>query len=138
MSNYTDDFSLHVELSEVEVLADGVLIRKIHACERVVDVDHDRRIFIVLIGDEAAAQQGDSHGLLKPRLHEKERCRMHVAVVGRLGFTFNPEGQCGVVNHGSRAQRHGHGLHTRNGAHLVVEVAQARASFGRGRGGGCR
>ena len=110
MSNYTDDFSLYIELGEVEALADGVPIWKIHARERVVDIDHDRSIFVVLVGDEAAAQQGDSHGLLKPRLHEKERCRMHVAVVGRLGFTFNPEGQCGVVNHGSRAERHRHRL----------------------------
>ena len=56
-------------------------------------------------------------------------------IVGGLGLALDPEGQRGIVDHGAGAERDGDGLDAGDGAHIVVELAQAGARLG-GSGGG--
>ncbi len=127
---------MHVEAREIDALANGIFIREIGARENVVDVHHHRRALVVLRRDEAAALEGDSHGLLEAAFRQIKHRLGHLLEVGRLWLTLNPEGLRGIMDHRTGAERYGNGLDSWDVMHLVVEVAQTRACFGRtGRGG---
>src|SRR5215471_18209281 len=130
MPDDPNNFRLHVEFGEVDVLPDWVLAGEIRACEMIVDVDRDGRAFAVLIGHESPALEGDSHGFAKAALDQKECRCVHVAVMSRLRFAFDPERQGRVMDHGARTQRDRYCLYAGYGSHLVVEVAQAGSGFG--------
>ena len=56
MSDDANDLGLHVELGEIDVLPDRILALEIRRREIVVDVDHDGRVFVVLVGYESTAK----------------------------------------------------------------------------------
>ena len=119
-----------VEDRQIDVLSDGIFIREIGARENVVDVDDHRRVLVVLRRDEAAALEGDSHGLLEAGFHEIKHRLVHLLEVGRLWLALDPERQSGIMDHRPRAERDGNGLHAGDAVHFVVEVAQTGARFG--------
>src|SRR5271168_5567469 len=86
-----DDFGLHVELFEIDALADRIFAGEISARENVVDINHDRCKFIVLRGYESAAQKSNPHGLLETRLDKIKHGLGLVVVVGRLRLALDPE-----------------------------------------------
>ena len=81
------------------------------------------------------ALESDSHGLLETRFDQIKHRLRHFVIVGGLRLAFDPEWQRRVVNHRAGAERDGNSLHAGNRSHLVVELAQAGASFGGGGGG---
>ena len=134
MGDHTDDFDRHVEGREMDVLSDGILVGEIGACENIVNVDYHRRALVVLGCDEAAALDGDSHGLLKAGFHEIKHRLGHFLKIGGFWLALDPEGLRGIMDHRAGAQRDGNGLDAGDGTHGIVEVAQPGA---RCSGGGC-
>ena len=124
-----DDLGFSIELSDVDVLADGVRVGEVGAGEDIVDVDDGGGVFVVVVGDEAAAEQGHAHGALEAGLDEIEHGGMHVVIVVGFGFAFDPEGEGGVVDHGAGAQGDGDGFNTGDGAHGGFKLTEAGARF---------
>ena len=134
VAHHADDFRFHVEDREMDVLADGIFAGEIGARENVVDVDHHRRVFVVLRRDEAPALEGDSHGWLEAGFHQIKHRLGHVLNVVGLRLAVNPERQRGIMDHRAGTERDGNGFHAGNAVHFVVEAAQPRTRF---RGAGC-
>ena len=40
VAHHADDFGLHIELRQIDALADGIFAREIGARKNIVDVDH--------------------------------------------------------------------------------------------------
>jgi hypothetical protein len=113
----TDDFGLHIELLEIDMLPDGIFVWEVGAREDVVYIDHRRGMFAVLRRNQASALESDSHGLLETGLDEIKHSLMFVVVVGKLWLAFDPEGERGIVDHGARPECYRNGLHAGNGKH---------------------
>src|SRR5258708_8995654 len=70
VAHHADDFSLHIELFQMDALPDRVFMREPGARKNVIDVDHHRSALVVLRSDEAAPLESDSHGLLETRFDQ--------------------------------------------------------------------
>src|SRR5258708_1962170 len=54
VAHHADDFSLHIELFQMDALPDRVFLREPGARKNVIDVDHHGGALVVLRSDEAA------------------------------------------------------------------------------------
>ena len=134
---HTDDFRHAIEQANVDSLPDGIFIGKIFARETLIDHDHEWRIFRVLRGDEAAANQRRAHHLQILRLHRIPQREIHFAVRGGARLAFAPEGQLGITLHGNAAAKRRSRFHTGNRGKACGGIAQGAANFcGSGHSGG--
>src|SRR5258708_12453463 len=99
VAHHADDFSLHIELFQMDALPDRVFMREPGARENVIDVDHHRSALVVLRSDEAAPLESDSHGLLETRFDQIKHRLGYFFVIGLLPPPFYPEGQRRVMDH---------------------------------------
>ena len=101
VSHHADNFGLHIELREIDVFADGIFIGEIGARKNVVNVDDHGSVLIVLRRDEPATLEDGSHGLLEASFDEIKHRLGHLIVSGGLRPALDPEGQRGVMDHGT-------------------------------------
>ncbi len=85
----------------MDAFPDGVFMREPDARKNVIDVDHHGGVLVVPRSDEAAALEGDSHGLLETGFDQVKHRLGHFVDVGRLRPAFDPERQRRVMDHGA-------------------------------------
>ena len=80
-------------------------------------------MFVVTVGEEAAALKRNAHGLLIGRGHEVEEREGHVVLVRGRRLALVPERHLRVAGHGKRTADHGHGLDTGDACELALGLA---------------
>src|SRR4029077_16052118 len=88
---------------EVQVLTDGIAVRKILLCEAFVDDDDGGGVFIVRGVEKASAFQGDLHYFQVVWLYDVFNCHSEVALVRRHRFINEPEILFIIATHGMSA-----------------------------------
>jgi hypothetical protein len=95
----TDDLRLYVEAGDVDAFADRTFAGEIRARENVIDVDDERRAFVVLRRHKTPVLETDAHRLPESAFDEIAHRLRHVVEVRRLRPSVDPERQRRVVNH---------------------------------------
>src|SRR6185436_8769679 len=122
--DYADDPQRVAVAYQVDALADGVLVREILAGKDLVN-HHDRlRSFIILIGEEAAVLERDTHRRQIAGFNLVDQRHMHFARAGRLGLAIDPEVKIVLALQRRCACRERSRLHTRHRVDTATQLAQ--------------
>jgi hypothetical protein len=74
-----DDLGFYIKPGDVDALSNWVLIGEVCPRENIIDVDHNRSMFIVLFADKAAAFECNTHRLFESGFNQVktsiEACR---------------------------------------------------------------
>src|SRR5881296_1545883 len=108
------------------MFSNGILIRKIFARETGVDERDCGSVLAILLGEGAAALDGNAHGLVVARIDKIEERERHVVIIWGLGLAFEPERNLGVSGHRQRAAHERNRFHAAN----ALELAQILAVHG--------
>ena len=96
----TDDLQLSSAAVHDDAFADGVLVRKESAREDVVDDGDERRVLIVLRGEEAPALERDVHHVEIAGLDDVVDGPVHAVFIRWFWLTVEPEELFVVARHG--------------------------------------
>ena len=81
VAHHADDFRFDIDDSDVDPLADGILIREVLARETFINHDHWRRMFVIVLSEEAPAVQWNSHHAQVVRLRQVKKRLLHFTLI---------------------------------------------------------
>src|SRR5260370_499892 len=87
----SNDFRHPSQRSQIQALADGILIAEELSRKNIVNDDHMPRVFVILPGEKPAALQRNSHYLQVVFLNHVADGPAHVTLAGRFWLSFQPE-----------------------------------------------